>query len=88
MEIHWSKCVRTLCVSQRKPPRFLLISFLQGDRVAELLLNHARANECRDVPQFKKEMSQLVDRALGNTLALGKVPTSAWALRVCVSDAG
>lgn len=47
--------------------------------MAELLLNHARANECRDVPQFKKEMSQLVDRALGNTLALGKVPASEFA---------
>ncbi|XP_056271838.1 uncharacterized aarF domain-containing protein kinase 2 isoform X1 [Pseudoliparis swirei] len=51
---------------------FTAVVLHQGDRVAELLLNHARANECRDVPQFKKEMSQLVDRALGNTLALGK----------------
>uniref|UniRef100_A0A8C3ACE8 AarF domain containing kinase 2 n=1 Tax=Cyclopterus lumpus TaxID=8103 RepID=A0A8C3ACE8_CYCLU len=51
---------------------FTAVVLHQGERVAELLLNHARANECRDVPQFKKEMSQLVDHALGNTLALGK----------------
>lgn len=46
---------------------------LQGERVAELILNHARANECPDVPQFKKEMSELVDHALSSTLSLGKV---------------
>lgn len=43
-----------------------------------MLLNHARANECRDVPRFKKEMSQLVDDALNNTLSLGKVHASLW----------
>uniref|UniRef100_G3NI61 ABC1 atypical kinase-like domain-containing protein n=1 Tax=Gasterosteus aculeatus aculeatus TaxID=481459 RepID=G3NI61_GASAC len=52
---------------------FTAVVLQQGERVAELLLNHARANECRDVPRFKKEMSQLVDDALNNTLSLGKV---------------
>lgn len=51
----------------------VLTCALQGERVAELILHHARANECQDVPQFKKEMSQLVDNALSNTLSLGKV---------------
>lgn len=49
------------------------VSFAQGERVAELILHHARANECQDVPQFKKEMAQLVDHALSSTLSLGKV---------------
>lgn len=47
--------------------------FLQGERVAELLLHHARAHECQDIPQFKKEMAELVDHALRNTVSLGKV---------------
>lgn len=51
-----------------------LFSFVQGERVAELILHHARANECQDVLLFKKEMGQLVDQALSNTLSLGKVP--------------
>lgn len=42
--------------------------------MAELLLHHARANECQDIPQFKKEMAELVDHALRNTVSLGKVP--------------
>ncbi|KAM4553339.1 LOW QUALITY PROTEIN: putative aarF domain-containing protein kinase 2 [Fundulus diaphanus] len=46
---------------------------LQGERVAELILNHARANECKDVALFKKEMADLVDHAVCNTLSLGKV---------------
>lgn len=42
--------------------------------MAELILNHARANECKDAALFKKEMAELVDHALGsNTLSLGKV---------------
>lgn len=46
----------------------------QGERVAELILNHARANECKDAALFKKEMAELVDHALSsNTLSLGKV---------------
>ena len=49
----------------------------QGERVAELILNHARANECRDIPRFKREMAVLVDGALStNTLSLGKVRPS------------
>lgn len=69
----------------------VFISFLQGERVAELILNHARANECQDVPQFKKEMAQLVDHALTNTLSLGKVQTQMCVFLlclICVSDAG
>lgn len=45
----------------------------KGDRVAELILNHARANECQDVPRFKKEMAELVNLAVSDTLSLGKV---------------
>uniref|UniRef100_A0A671YY57 AarF domain containing kinase 2 n=1 Tax=Sparus aurata TaxID=8175 RepID=A0A671YY57_SPAAU len=52
---------------------FTAVVLRQGERVAELILNHARANECQDVPQFKKEMAELVDQALSNTLSLGKV---------------
>ncbi|XP_071349630.1 uncharacterized aarF domain-containing protein kinase 2 [Trachinotus anak] len=52
---------------------FTAVVLRQGERVAELILNHARANECQDVPQFKKEMAQLVDHALSNTLSLGKI---------------
>ncbi|XP_029290715.1 LOW QUALITY PROTEIN: uncharacterized aarF domain-containing protein kinase 2 [Cottoperca gobio] len=51
---------------------FTAVVLQQGERVAELLLNHARANECQDVPQFKKEMAHLVDNALSKTLSLGK----------------
>ncbi|KAM6926819.1 putative aarF domain-containing protein kinase 2 [Lycodopsis pacificus] len=51
---------------------FTAVVLHRGERVAELLLNHARANECHDVPQFKKEVAQLVDNALSNTLSLGK----------------
>ncbi|KAJ7997892.1 hypothetical protein DPEC_G00216880 [Dallia pectoralis] len=52
---------------------FTAVVLRQGERVAELILNHARANECQDVPMFKQEMAQLVDHALSNTLTLGKV---------------
>ncbi|CAL8375877.1 unnamed protein product [Arctogadus glacialis] len=53
---------------------FTAVVLRQGGRVAELILNHARANECRDVPRFKREMAQLVDGALStNTLSLGKI---------------
>ncbi|XP_033940427.1 uncharacterized aarF domain-containing protein kinase 2 [Pseudochaenichthys georgianus] len=51
---------------------FTAVVLHQGERVAELLLNHARANDCQDVPQFKKEMAQLVDNALSKSLSLGK----------------
>uniref|UniRef100_A0A673BDN2 ABC1 atypical kinase-like domain-containing protein n=1 Tax=Sphaeramia orbicularis TaxID=375764 RepID=A0A673BDN2_9TELE len=52
---------------------FTAVVMRQGEQVAELILNHARANECQDVPQFKKEMAQLVDHALSNKLSLGKI---------------
>lgn len=60
------------CNESKRSASFF-ISFAQGERVAELILRHARASECQDVPQFKKEMAQLVDHALSNTLSLGKV---------------
>ncbi|XP_028814516.1 uncharacterized aarF domain-containing protein kinase 2 isoform X2 [Denticeps clupeoides] len=52
---------------------FTAVVLRQGERVAELILHHARANECQDVPRFKREMAQLVDQALSDTLSLGKV---------------
>ncbi|XP_010745404.3 uncharacterized aarF domain-containing protein kinase 2 [Larimichthys crocea] len=52
---------------------FTAVVLRKGERVAELILHHARSNECKDVPQFKKEMSQLVDHSLSNTLSLGKI---------------
>lgn len=63
------------------------ISFAQGERVAELILRHARASECQDVPRFKKEMAQLVDHALSNTLSLGKVLNQICTLICCSSAA-
>lgn len=44
----------------------------QGERVAELILHHARANQCQDIECFKAEMAELVSKARGNTIALGK----------------
>lgn len=52
---------------------FTAVVLRQGERVAELILHHARANECQDVMRFKKEMAELVDRALSDTLSLGKI---------------
>uniref|UniRef100_A0A3Q4N1R6 AarF domain containing kinase 2 n=1 Tax=Neolamprologus brichardi TaxID=32507 RepID=A0A3Q4N1R6_NEOBR len=53
---------------------FTAVVLRQGERVAELILNHARASECKDAALFKKEMAELVDHALSsNTLSLGKV---------------
>lgn len=52
---------------------FTAVVLRQGERVAELILHHARANECQDVMRFKKEMAELVDRALSETLSLGKI---------------
>ncbi|XP_009558855.2 uncharacterized aarF domain-containing protein kinase 2 [Cuculus canorus] len=45
----------------------------QGERVAELILHHARANQCQDVERFKAEMAELVTKVRGNTVALGKL---------------
>lgn len=62
---------------------FTAVVLRQGERVAELILNHARANECRDVPLFKREMAQLVDGALStNTLSLGKIQVAELLSRV------
>lgn len=41
--------------------------------MAELILRHARANQCKDVKRFKCEMAELVMNARSNTVALGKV---------------
>lgn len=49
---------------------FSLVS--QGERVAELILHHARANQCQDIERFKSEMAELVTKVRGNTIALGK----------------
>ena len=45
----------------------------QGQRVAELILHHARAHECKDVEGFKAEMARLVTQARKNTITLEKV---------------
>ncbi|XP_057283823.1 uncharacterized aarF domain-containing protein kinase 2 [Pezoporus wallicus] len=45
----------------------------QGERVAELILHHARANQCQDIERFKAEMAELVTKVQGNTIALGKL---------------
>ncbi|KAI6079875.1 putative aarF domain-containing protein kinase 2 [Aix galericulata] len=34
----------------------------QGERVAELILHHARANQCQDIERFKSEMAELVTK--------------------------
>ncbi|KAK5601095.1 hypothetical protein CRENBAI_004131 [Crenichthys baileyi] len=52
---------------------FTAVVLRKGERVAELILHHARANECEDVPLFKKEMAELVDHAVSNSLSLGKI---------------
>ncbi|XP_038136346.1 uncharacterized aarF domain-containing protein kinase 2 [Cyprinodon tularosa] len=52
---------------------FTAVVLRKGEQVAELILHHARANECKDVSLFKKEMAELVDHAVSNTLSLGKV---------------
>ncbi|XP_053346718.1 uncharacterized aarF domain-containing protein kinase 2 [Clarias gariepinus] len=61
---------------------FTAVVLQQGDRVAELILNHARANECQDVPRFKKEMAELVNLAVSDTLSLGKFQVSELLSRV------
>ncbi|XP_026105433.1 uncharacterized aarF domain-containing protein kinase 2-like [Carassius auratus] len=61
---------------------FTAVVLRQGERVAELILHHARANECQDVTRFKKEMAELVDHALSDTLSLGKIQVSELLSRV------
>ncbi|XP_053465351.1 uncharacterized aarF domain-containing protein kinase 2 isoform X1 [Nycticebus coucang] len=55
---------------------FVAVVMGQGQRVAELILHHARANECRDVQGFKAEMATLVTQARKNTITLEKLHVS------------
>ncbi|XP_038176660.1 uncharacterized aarF domain-containing protein kinase 2 isoform X2 [Arvicola amphibius] len=55
---------------------FLAVALGQGHRVAELILHHARANECKDVERFKAEMATLVTQARKNTITLEKLQVS------------
>ncbi|XP_012505233.1 PREDICTED: uncharacterized aarF domain-containing protein kinase 2 isoform X1 [Propithecus coquereli] len=55
---------------------FVAVVMGQGQRVAELILRHARANECRDVEGFKAEMATLVTQARKNTITLEKLHVS------------
>ncbi|XP_060052691.1 uncharacterized aarF domain-containing protein kinase 2 isoform X2 [Erinaceus europaeus] len=52
---------------------FLAVALGQGQKVAELILHHARASECRDVEGFKAEMAALVTQAREQTITLEKV---------------
>ncbi|XP_074123835.1 putative aarF domain-containing protein kinase 2 isoform X2 [Sminthopsis crassicaudata] len=52
---------------------FTAVAMGQGERVAELILQHARASECRDVKKFKAEMAVLVSQARKNTITLEKL---------------
>uniref|UniRef100_A0A8C1YL30 AarF domain containing kinase 2 n=1 Tax=Cyprinus carpio TaxID=7962 RepID=A0A8C1YL30_CYPCA len=61
---------------------FTAVVLKQGERVAELILHHARANDCQDVTRFKKEIAELVDHALSDTLSLGKIQVSELLSRV------
>ncbi|XP_032131699.1 uncharacterized aarF domain-containing protein kinase 2 isoform X1 [Sapajus apella] len=55
---------------------FMAVVMGQGQRVAELILHHARASECRDVEGFKTEMATLVTQARKNTITLEKLHVS------------
>ncbi|XP_074051371.1 putative aarF domain-containing protein kinase 2 [Macrotis lagotis] len=55
---------------------FTAVAMGQGERVAELILHHARANECQDVEKFKTEMAVLVAQARKNTITLEKLQVS------------
>ncbi|XP_025054696.1 uncharacterized aarF domain-containing protein kinase 2 isoform X5 [Alligator sinensis] len=57
----------------RKAADLSLPDFHQGERVGELILHHARANQCKDIERFKAEMAELVTKARMNTIALGKL---------------
>ncbi|XP_007432249.1 uncharacterized aarF domain-containing protein kinase 2 [Python bivittatus] len=52
---------------------FTAVVLGQGEKVAELILYHSRANQCKDVERFKADMAELVTRARSNTVALGKL---------------
>ncbi|CAI5786248.1 Uncharacterized protein PODLI_1B034273 [Podarcis lilfordi] len=51
---------------------FTAVVLGQGERVAELILHHSRANQCKDVERFKADMAELVTKARDSTVALGK----------------
>ncbi|XP_040197625.1 uncharacterized aarF domain-containing protein kinase 2 [Rana temporaria] len=46
---------------------------MKGETVAELILHHARANQCTDVEAFKSQMAELVNEARESTVSLGKL---------------
>ncbi|KAH0617018.1 hypothetical protein JD844_028581, partial [Phrynosoma platyrhinos] len=52
---------------------FTAVVLGQGERVAELILHHSRANQCKNVERFKADMAELVTKARSNTIALGKL---------------
>ena len=45
----------------------------QGEGVAELMLNHASINECRDISSFKQELGDIVTNFRQQTIKLGRV---------------
>lgn len=55
---------------------FTAVALGQGQRVAELILHHARASECSDVEGFKAEMATLVTQAREKTITLEKLQVS------------
>ncbi|XP_006887289.1 PREDICTED: uncharacterized aarF domain-containing protein kinase 2 [Elephantulus edwardii] len=55
---------------------FLAVLLGQGQRVAELILHHARDSKCRDVEAFKEEMATLVSQARRNAVTLEKLQVS------------
>ncbi|XP_065740333.1 uncharacterized aarF domain-containing protein kinase 2 [Phocoena phocoena] len=55
---------------------FMAVVMGQGQRVAQLILHHARASECKDVEGFKAEMARLVTQARKNTITLEKLQVS------------
>ncbi|XP_059582450.1 uncharacterized aarF domain-containing protein kinase 2 isoform X6 [Alligator mississippiensis] len=52
---------------------FTAVAQGQGERVGELILHHARANQCKDIERFKAEIAELVTKTRMNTIALGKL---------------
>ncbi|XP_041460416.1 uncharacterized aarF domain-containing protein kinase 2-like [Lytechinus variegatus] len=52
---------------------FTAIVLRKGDVVAELFVEHASSNECKDVEKFKDDMSALVEKAHEQTLQLSKM---------------
>ncbi|XP_066446349.1 uncharacterized aarF domain-containing protein kinase 2 isoform X2 [Eleutherodactylus coqui] len=61
---------------------FTAVVLGQGETVAELILHHARANQCMDVESFKSQMAELVNEARKTTVVLGKLQVAALLSRV------